>query len=106
IYGFALSFFQWELISPAPPRFIGWGNYAEALGSNYFWMALWATFRFVIMSVPLTVAAALILAVALRAAPPRRQGFYRAAYFLPVILSISVVGILWRWFYNPEFGLF
>lgn len=106
VYGFVLSFFEWELISPAPPRFIGLGNYAEAFGSHYFWSALGATFRFVVMSVPLTVAVALAVAVGLHAAPVRRQGLYRAAYFLPVILSISVVGILWRWFYNPEFGLF
>ena len=31
---------------------------------------------------------------------------YRAMYFLPVLISISVAGILWRWFYNNEFGLF
>jgi len=106
LYGFGLSFFRWELVSPVPARFIGAGNYLEAVRSDYFWKALWATFRFVLMSVPITVGFALLVAVGVHATPRRRQTIYRAAYFLPTLISISVAGILWRWFYNAEFGLF
>ncbi|MBN2312161.1 MAG: sugar ABC transporter permease [Candidatus Hydrogenedentes bacterium] len=106
VYGLGLSFFRWEMISPAPPKCVGFGNYAEALGSAYFWKALGATFRFVVMSVPLNIGMALIAAVGINAVAARRQALYRAAYFLPLIISISVAGILWRWFYNGEFGLF
>lgn len=105
-YGLGLSFFRWELLSPAPPAFIGLGNYQEAVGSDYFRKALGATFRFVLLAVPLTVGLALLLAVGIEAVPRSRQSFYRAAYFLPTILTISVAGILWRWFFNTEFGLF
>lgn len=105
LYGLGLSFFQWELISPAPARFVGTRNYAEALGSTYFRQALWATFRFVLMSVPLTVGLALVVAVGVHSIPRSRQSIYRAAYFLPTLISISVAGILWRWLYNSEFGL-
>jgi len=105
-YGLGLSFFRWELLSPAPPAFIGLGNYREAVGSDYFRRALGATFRFVLMAVPLTVGLALLLAVGIQAIPRSRQSFYRAAYFLPTILTISVAGLLWRWFFNTEFGLF
>jgi multiple sugar transport system permease protein len=106
IFGFGLSFFRWELLSPAPAKFIGVDNYVEALGSEYFWKAIWATFRFVLMAVPLNVGVALLIAVGINSLPARQQGFFRAAYFLPTIISISVVGILWRWFFNGEFGLF
>ncbi len=41
LYGLVLSFCRWELLSPAPPKFIGVGNYQEALSSAYFWKALW-----------------------------------------------------------------
>ena len=106
VFGFGLSFFRWEMLSPAPAKFIGVDNYAEALTSGYFWKALWATFRFVLMAVPLNVGVALLVAVGINSLPDRQQRFFRAAYFFPTIVSISVVGILWRWFFNGEFGLF
>ena len=105
-YGLGLSFFRWEMLSLAPPRFIGFGNYMEAFRTPYFWMALGATFRFVIMIVPLVVIGALVVAAGINALPGRFQALFRAAYFLPTIISISVAGILWRWFFNTEFGLF
>jgi len=105
-YGLGLSFSQWEVLSRVPPEFVGLKNYFEAFKSEYFWNAFWATFRFVIMTVPLVVGFALLVACGIDALPVRRQSFYRAAYFLPTIISISVTGILWRWFYNGEFGLF
>ena len=106
LYGLGLSFFRWEILSTLPPRFVGFENYAEALGSEYFWRALWATFRFVIMAVPLTVVFALLIACGINTIPRGRQPLFRACYFLPVLISISVAGILWRWFFNGEFGLF
>jgi len=105
VYGLALSFMRWEMLSPAPPKFVGLANYAEALQSTYFWQAFWATFRFVAMAAPLTVGWALLIALGVNAMR-RRQAVCRAAYFLPTLISISVAGILWRWFYNGEFGLF
>ena len=106
IYGLALSFFGWEMLSPEPPQFLGLGNYKEALESDYFVKALWATVRFVVMSVPLNVFVALLVACGINSVAQKRQGFYRAIYFLPTLLTISVAGILWTWFYNSEFGLF
>lgn len=106
LYGLGLSFFRWEMLSTAPTRFIGVDNYREALGSSYFWKALGATFRFVVLAVPLTVLLGLLIAVGIEAVPARRQAFYRAAYFLPTLITISVAGLLWRWFFNDEFGLF
>lgn len=105
-YGFWLSLMDYEILSPEPPRFVGLGNYAEAMGDPYFWMAMRATALFVVMAVPLTVGLALLLAAAIDAVPERRQGTYRLMIFLPTMITISVAGILWRWFYHGEFGLF
>jgi multiple sugar transport system permease protein len=105
-YGLGLSLFRWEMLSPQPPQFVAAANYREALGDQYFWRALLATFRFVVLAVPLTVVLALIIANGVQAVPRRRQAFYRAAFYLPTVITISVAGILWRWFYNSEFGLF
>lgn len=106
VYGLGLSFYNWEMLSPVPARFNGLGNYTEALTSMEFWKAFWATFRFVLFAVPLGVGLALLIAVGIQSVSGRRQAFYRAAYFMPTMVSISVAGILWRWFYNSEFGLF
>lgn len=106
LYGLRLSVFRWDLLSSAPPRFIGAGNFNEALHDNYFWKALGATFKMVAFIVPGTVGLALLVAVGINSAPAKRQGFYRAAFYLPGMLTVSVVGILWRWFYNPDFGIF
>ena len=105
LFGLGLSFVRWDLVSFAPPSIVGLDNYREALADEYFWRALKATMLFVAMAVPLTVGLALLVALGLATAPQRR-GLYRAAFFIPVIINISVASILWRWFFNSEFGLF
>ena len=106
LYGLILSVFHWDMLSAAPPRFAGLANYQEALADPYFWKAMGATGRFVGLAVPLTICVALAVAVGIQSVPPRRQSFYRAAFYLPTVITITVAGLLWRWFYNSEFGLF
>jgi multiple sugar transport system permease protein len=106
LFGFWLSFMKYELISPQPPRFAGVANYLEAFCDDYFWKALSITTVFVIISVPITIVLALAIATGLERITSRRQNIYRLAIFLPTMLTITVVGILWRWFYEAEFGLF
>jgi multiple sugar transport system permease protein len=106
VYGLRLSLFRWELLSTAAPRFTGLDNYREALGDPYFWKALNATFRFVVLTAPTTIVVALLIAVGVNSVSQKRQAFYRAAFFLPTMLTVSVAALLWRWFYNSEFGLF
>ena len=107
-YGLVLSFQKYNMAESknAAPVFIGLTNYREALNDQYFRRALWATARFVIMAVPCTVGLALLLAVGINALPERRQAFYRLCIFVPTMITISVAGILWRWFYNSQFGVF
>lgn len=105
LFGLGLSFFSWEMLSSESPHFVGLDNYREALDDPYFWKALKATAWFVVLAVPFTIGAALLLALGVNALP-KRQGFYRAAFVLPTMINIAVAGLLWRWFYNSEFGLF
>ncbi len=104
-FGFGLSFVRWEMLSPLPPRWVGLGNYAEAFADAYFWSAVRATVWFVVLTVPTTVVLALLVALGL-CALKHRQAWYRAAFIVPLMLNITVVAILWRWFLNPSFGLF
>ncbi len=106
LFGLGLSFFRWDILSSRPAEFIGAANYREAVSDEYVAKALGATIRFVAMAVPSTLFLALVLAAGLAAVPEKRRGFWRAACYLPHLLTVSVVGLLWRWFYNTEFGLF
>ena len=111
IYGLKLSFTKYEMASPEMvahrgPAFVGAANYVEAMHDVYFWKALRATSIFVVFSVPTVVVTALAFAVGIEAIPGKRQEVYRLVVFLPTMITISVAGILWRWFYNSEFGLF
>lgn len=105
LFGLGLSSYDWEMLSAAPARFAGASNYREALTDEFFWRALKATLTFVVLAVPSTVICGLLIALALHHLP-RRQALYRAAFLLPTMMSVSVVGILWRWFYSNDFGLF
>jgi multiple sugar transport system permease protein len=105
LFGLVLGFFRWEMLSDAPPAFVGLANYREALADPYFWKALKTTCLFVVMAVPSTIGVALLLALGVNALP-KRQSFYRACFVLPTMINIAVAGLLWRWFYNSEFGLF
>lgn len=105
LFGFALSLFRWELLSNVKPTFVGFENYAEAFRDPYVHQALGATLRFVWMAVPATILLALVIATGLNAVAGKRQGFWRAAIYVPHLLTVSVAGILWRWFYNKEFGI-
>jgi multiple sugar transport system permease protein len=106
VVGLALSFTNVDMKSTEPARFVGAANFREAFGDPYFWKALWATVRFVAMASPLTVTIALLIALGISVVPERRQHVYRLMVFVPTMITISVAGILWRWFYADEFGLF
>jgi multiple sugar transport system permease protein len=105
-YGLVLSFQKYEMLTREPPTFVGVENYREAIADPLFLKALWATLRFVVMAVPATVGLALLLAVGIDSLPDRRAAIYRLCIFIPTMITISVAGILWRWFYNSQFGVF
>lgn len=106
VYGFWLSLVDYEMLSPEPPSFVGLANYVEAINDPYFWQALRATALFVGMAMPITVGLALLLAALIDWMPGKRQEIYRMMIFIPTMITITVSGLIWRWFYHTEFGLF
>ncbi len=106
IYSLMLSFRTWRLArSPVPGPFTGWANYAQAFGTSEFWLSVGNSALFVLLSVTLTTVLALSLALLLV-----RGGLLRRAVqtllILPFAMSPALVGISWRFLFNPEFGLF
>jgi len=96
VFGTALSLFEYNVI--APPRFTGAANFRALWNDRYLWIALENSLKYLAV-VPVLQGCALVLAVWVHRSA-RGLGWVRAAYYLPVVTSIVVVGILWRWLYD------
>lgn len=108
----AISFTSWDLLTP--PRWAGWGNFVALLGFHAtpggwaandpeFWQYLGNTF-FMLLALPLNMAASLGLALVLNQKLRFRHG-YRLVFFLPSILSGVAIFMLWKFMYQPDYGL-
>jgi len=101
---FRLSTFKWSVVRP-PGTYIGLGNYTYIFHDKYFWQALWHTFYYVGINVPVTLFLALLVANLLNK-KLRFLTFARTAYFLAYITPLVAVGMVWKWLYNWQYGLF
>lgn len=86
-------------------RFIGLGNYLQLLGTPLFWRALANTMFFVVVGVPLSIAASLGAALLLNSPLARFKGFYRTALFAPVVTTLVAVAVVWRYLLHTRYGL-
>lgn len=102
VFALVLAFLHWDLVTP--PTFAGLDNVRTLLVDGRFWQAVQSTFVFLAIHVPLQVVLALALALALDR-PLRLRAFWRAAFFLPVVISGAVVAILWSSLYATDVGL-
>ena len=101
-FAVALVFLHWDLVTT--PTFAGVDNVVLLAQDTRFWQAVANTFLFLAIHVPLQIIAALTLAVALNRQLMFRA-FWRAAFFLPVVISGAVVSILWSSLYATDVGL-
>jgi multiple sugar transport system permease protein len=99
---FWYAFNDWNLLSP--PEFIGLGNFAELLHDDSFWSALRYTMTFIVLYVPLVFVLGLGLALLLNQ-KVRGMLIVRTGTFLPVVASWVVVSLIWKWIFNPSYGL-
>ncbi len=98
-----LSFAEYSVLRP--PRFIGVENYARALfDDEIFWKSLERTSLYVLMLVPLGLAASLGCAMLLNSGLVGTN-IFRTLFFLPSLTPIVAGAILWQWIYQPEVGL-
>lgn len=104
LYGLALSFTDYSPLSRSGPRAVGLSNYAALLDRPDFGRALLVTGRYVLTVLPLTVVLALGLALLVRR-PFRGVGLFRAGLYLPHIVSLTAVSMVWLWMYSQH-GLF
>ncbi|OGS10689.1 MAG: hypothetical protein A2285_06730 [Elusimicrobia bacterium RIFOXYA12_FULL_57_11] len=121
-----VSFTSWDLLSP--PRFVGFKNFIDIFGfslipeaalaswTDYlfvwqyltpkdpgFWQYLYNT-AFLMLGIPFGMICSLFIAIVMNR-KLRGIMFFRTIYFLPSISSLVAVALLWRWIYNPDYGL-
>lgn len=106
-FGVYISVHRWDPLSDSQP-FVGAEFYLNLFRDtpqrDFFWRTLVNTLLFTVISVPLLVATALGLAQLLFR-PIAFRAIFRSIFFMPGILSVSVMGILWKWMFENQSGL-
>ncbi len=96
-----VSFYEWDGLGQA--KWVGLTNYIELLDDEYFYTSLKNNFIWLVLyllAVPLGLFIALFLNQVLFGIR-----FYKSLFFFPFVISQVVVGLIFSWFYNPNFGL-
>jgi ABC-type sugar transport system permease subunit len=103
LVGAYVSLHQWNGSSPTL-SFVGLRNYTDLLSDGRFWNALWVTLVAFLTMTLIKLPLALAIAVGLNKLG-RMARFYRAAMFLPYMLSTTTVAIIWIFLFDPYQGL-
>lgn len=93
IYGLSLNLYDWNIMSP--PRFVGLENWSRLFQDELFWSSIWVTFQYVLITIPLRIALAIVLALLVN----RLVGLmkvYRAIFFAPVVTSAVAMSFAMR----------
>ena len=86
-------------------HFVGLKNYRTLFSDQAFWTALGNTALFVVMGVPLVVVVSLAAAIALNQSRSRYFRALRAFYFVPAVVGVVAISLIWGYLYNSQFGL-
>lgn len=103
VFSFYLSFHKWNMFS-ASQEFVGLGNYASIVENPEFWSVLQNTVFYTLGTVPLNMAVSLGIAFFLNKRLAGKK-LLRTMFFAPVVMSSVAAAVIWRWVYEPSFGL-
>lgn len=99
LQAFYLSFTSYDLIGE--PQWIGWKNFQRLSRDPVFWQTLRNTLLYLVCVVPILAIAPLGLAILVNQ-KIRGIRWFRVAYYTPVIISMVVAGIAWKWLYSDN----
>jgi len=100
--GLVVSFFKWSL--GGDPKFVGIDNYVNLAQDGSFYTSIRNTLSFFVLTVPVLVVASLLLAMLLNQKLAGRR-VMRTISIIPYVLIPSIVGIMWNWMFDNNFGL-
>ncbi|MET2830380.1 carbohydrate ABC transporter permease [Mesorhizobium shangrilense] len=101
--GFVYSFYDWNATTTS--RFVGLANYQRIIHSRDFSKAMWNLGTYIVITVPVGIAAAFCLALLVDSFKGFWQNFFRGIFFMPVVLPMFLAATIWRWIYTPNIGL-
>jgi ABC-type sugar transport system permease subunit len=85
-------------------RFVGLENFIKLFQDKLFWWSLLMTLYYAALAVPLGIGGALLLAVLINN-KLKLNKLFRTAFFLPYVLDLFVVSVVWTFIYSPHFGI-
>jgi len=109
LQGFWMAFFKRGVVVadrvPATwPKFVGFDNFTNLLANQEFLVTILKTVGFVVAAVPLLTAVSLGLALLLKSKFPG-VGFIRAVVFFPSMVSLLIIGVIWKWMLGYNSGI-
>lgn len=97
------SFTAWNGFG-TPKTFVGLQNYVDVLHDALFWNSFKVTMLFMVVTVPLRVGLGLLVAVVLNHPRLPFHRLFRTAFFLPVVTTTAIVGVVMQFVYDPASG--
>lgn len=97
------SFVEWNGFT-ANTRWVGIENYQRVLDDPMFWDSVRITIVFMLIVAPLRVFGSFLLAIVLNSPRMPWAGFFRTVYFLPVVTTTAIVGVVMQFILNPGRG--
>lgn len=102
IEAFTLSFCEYHVDKSV---FVGFDNYVTLFQDEVFIKSLLNTFKFVLIIVPITMIISLFVSTRIVDFGSKVQSFFRAAFYLPVVMSVVSVSLVWNIMYNFNYGV-
>ncbi|GFE62957.1 carbohydrate ABC transporter permease [Litoreibacter roseus] len=96
-----ISFYEWDGLGAA--EWVGARNYVELMDDDRFYTSLWNNVLWLLLYM-LAVPAGLFVALFLNQTVTGMR-IYKSMFFFPFVISQVVVGLIFTWFYNPDFGV-
>lgn len=96
------SFTDYNLLQQE--QWVGLKNYQTMLTDDVFWKAVSNTVYMILIGMPIHLLAALLIALLL-SVDVKGIAIYRAIYYLPVVVPVVASALLWRWMFNPMYGI-
>lgn len=99
-----LSFFKWNGILQSAPKFIGLRNYQNMFKDPAFWTSVKNVGLFLLQGMVVQGPIAFVLAMFI-SQKIRGIRYFKFTYFLPVVIPLTAIGIMWKFVLNPNWGL-